>query len=88
MVGLAARMTDTQWRQACGWLPWDVRSRVGTRHPALVAPKDDLSGAVAAATGLPRPVAVVVVRTVLAELARILPPAALPPRLTAGVPGL
>jgi hypothetical protein len=88
MVGLGARMTETQWRQACGWLPWDVRSLAGTRRAALVAPRDDLCGAVAAATGLPRPVAVVAVRTVLAELARILPPAALPPRLTSGVPGL
>jgi hypothetical protein len=43
---------------------------------------------VAAAAGLPRPVAVVALRTVLAELARILPPAVLPPRLTTAVPGL
>jgi hypothetical protein len=44
--------------------------------------------AVAADTGLPRPVTVVAVRTVLAELGRILPARTIPARLTCGSPGL
>ncbi len=86
LAELAARMTAAQWREACRWLPWDVRSLAGCRHCALVGARDGPSGAVAATTGLPRPVAAVAVRSVVTELARILPPAALPPRLTAGVP--
>jgi hypothetical protein len=88
LTGLAVRMPEAQWRRVCGSLPWDVRSLAGTPQVRLIAPSDDLNGAVAATTGLPRPVAVVAVRTVLMELARMLPPAALPPRLTVGVPGL
>lgn len=88
LAGLAARMTAAQWQEACGWLPWDVRSLAGARQLRLIAPTDDLSGAVATTTGLPRAVAVVAVRTVLAELARMLPRAAFPPLLAAGVPGL
>ena len=85
---LAVRLTPAQWRELCGWLPWDVRSLAGARHASRVAPREDLVAAVAADTALPRPVTVVAVRTVLAELSRILPASTIPARLATGVPGL
>ena len=85
---LAVRLTPAQWRELCGWLPWDVRSLAGARHASRVAPREDLVAAVAADTALPRPVTVVAVRTVLAELSRILPARTIPARLATGVPGL
>lgn len=85
---LAVRLTPAQWRELCGWLPWDVRSLAGARHADRVAPREDLVAAVAADTALPRPVTVVAVRTVLAELSRILPASTIPARLATGVPGL
>jgi hypothetical protein len=85
---LAVRLTPTQWCEVCDWLPWDVRLLAGARHPSRVAPRDDLAAAVAADTGLPRPVTVVAVRTLLAELSRILPARTIPARLVCGVPGL
>ena len=85
---LAVRVTPAQWRELCGWLPWDVRSLAGARHAGRVAPKEDLVAAVAADTALPRPVTVVAVRTVLAELSQILPARTIPARLAPGVPGL
>jgi hypothetical protein len=85
---LAIRLTPAQWRELCGWLPWDVRSLAGARHASRLAPREDLVTAVAADTGLPRPVTVVAVRTVLAELGRILPARTIPARLTCGSPGL
>ena len=85
---LAVRLTPAQWRELCGWLPWDVRSLAGARHADRVAPREDLVAAVAADTALPRPVTVVAVRTVLAELSGILPASTIPARLATGVPGL
>jgi hypothetical protein len=85
---LAIRLTPAQWRELCGWLPWDVCSLAGARHAGRVAPSEDLVNAVAADTCLPRPVAVVAVRAVLAELGRTLPARTIPARLTCGVPGL
>ncbi len=85
---LAVRLTPAQGRELCGWLPWDVRLLAGARHAGRVAPREDLVAAVGAATGLPRPVTVVAVRTVLAELGRILPARTIPARLARGVPGL
>jgi hypothetical protein len=85
---LAVRVTPEQWRELCGWLPWDVCSLAGTRHATRVAPREDLVAAVAADTGLPRPVTVVAVRTVLAELCRIVPARTVPARLASGVPGV
>lgn len=85
---LAVRLTPAQWRELCGWLPWDVCSLAGPRHAGRVAPGQDLAAAVAVATGLPRPVTVVAVRTVLAELIRIVPKTTIPPRLACDVPGL
>jgi hypothetical protein len=29
---LAIRLTPEQWREVCGWLPWDVCSLAGARH--------------------------------------------------------
>ena len=83
---LAVRLTPAQWRELCGWLPWDVRSLAGARHADRVAPKEDLVTAVAADTALPRPVTVVAVRAVLAELGAILPARTIPARLATGVP--
>jgi hypothetical protein len=60
----------------------------GARHASRLSPSEDLVTAVAADTGLPRPVTVVAVRAVLAELGRILPARTIPPGLTRGVPGL
>lgn len=85
---LAVRLTPAQWRELCDWLPWDVRSLAGARHADRVAPREDLVAAVIADTGLPRPVTVVAVRTVLAELCRIVPATTIPARLGSGVPGL
>ena len=85
---LAIRLTPEQWRELCGWLPWDVCSLAGARHASRLPPREDLVTAVAATTGLPRPATVVPVRAVLAELGRILPARTIPPRLTRGVPGL
>jgi hypothetical protein len=85
---LAVRVTPAQWRELCGWLPWDVRSLAGARPASRVAPRDDLAAAVAADTGLPRTVTLVAVRTVLGELGRILPAWTIPARLACGVPGL
>ena len=47
---LAVRLTPAQWRELCGWLPWDVRSLAGARHADRVAPREDLVAAVAADT--------------------------------------
>jgi hypothetical protein len=88
LTELAVRLTPAQWRELCGWLPWDVRSLAGARHAGRVAPREDLVAAVAADMALPRPVTVVAVRTVLAELSRILPASTIPARLATGVPGL
>jgi hypothetical protein len=85
---LAVRLTPVQWRELCGWLPWDVRSLAGARHASRVAPREDLVAAVAADTAVPRPVTVVAVRAALAELSRILPARTIPARLATGVPGL
>jgi hypothetical protein len=85
---LSIRLTPAQWRELCGWLPWDVCSLAGTRHAGRLPPRQDLVTAVAAATALPRPVTVVAVRAVLAELGRTLPARTIPARLTCGVPGL
>jgi hypothetical protein len=85
---LAVRLTPAQWRELCGWLPWDVRALAGPRQAGRVAPGQDLATAVAAAADLPRPVAVVAVRTVLTELARIVPKRTIPARLARDVPGL
>jgi len=85
---LALRLTPAQWRELCGWLPWDVCSLAGARHAGRVPPREDMVTAVAAAIGLPRPVTVVAVRRVLSELGRVLPPGTIPARLTCGVPGL
>ena len=85
---LAIRLTPEQWREVCGWLPWDVCSLAGARHASRLSPSEDLVTAVTADTGLPRPVTVVAVRAVLAELGRIVPARTIPPRLTRGVPGL
>jgi hypothetical protein len=85
---LAVRVTPAQWRELCGWLPWDVCSLAGARHASRLAPRDDLTAAVAADMGLPRTVTVVAVRTVLAELGCILPASTIPARLATGVPGL
>ena len=85
---LAVRLTPAQWRELCGWLPWDVCSLAGARHAGRVPPREDMVTAVAAAVGLPRPVTVVAVRVVLSELGRVLPPETIPARLTCGVPGL
>ena len=85
---LAVRLTPAQWRGVCGWLPWDVCCLAGGRHAGRVEPSEGLVAAVVADAGLPRPVAVVAVRTVLAELCRILPAGTIPARLTCAVPGL
>ncbi len=85
---LGVRMTPVEWRELCGWLPWDVRSLAGARHADRVAPREDLVTAVATASRLPRLDAVVAVHAVLAELGRILPPQVIPARLAVGVPGL
>jgi hypothetical protein len=50
---LAVRLTPAQWRELCGWLPWDVCSLAGARHAGRVPPREDVVTAVAAATGLP-----------------------------------
>jgi hypothetical protein len=85
---LAVRLTPAQWCEVCDSLPWDVRSLAGARPAGRVAPRHDLAAAVAGELGLPRPVTVVAVRTVLAELGRILPARTIPARLVCGVPGL
>jgi hypothetical protein len=85
---LATRMTLAQWRELCGWLPWEARVLAGARPAARGGPRDDLVAGVVTSTGLPRPVAVVAVRSVLAEIVRIVPPRAIPPRLMGGVPGV
>jgi hypothetical protein len=85
---LAVRVPPAQWRELCGWLPWDVCSLAGARHADRLAPREDLVTAVGADTGLPRPVTAVAVRTVLAELCRIVPARTVPARLATDVPGL
>jgi hypothetical protein len=85
---LAVRVTPARWRELCDWLPSDVRSLAGARHADRVAPREQLVAAVGADTGLPRPVTVVAVRTVLAELCRIVPARTVPARLATDVPGL
>lgn len=85
---LAVRVTPAQWRELCGWLPWDVCSLAGAPHAGRLAPRADLVTAVGAETGLSRPVTVLAVRTVLAELCRIVPARTVPARLATDVPGL
>ena len=85
---LSVRLTPAQWRELCGWLPWDVCLLAGARHAGRVPPREDVVTAVAAATGLSRPETVVAVRAVLSELGRVLPPETIPARLACGVPGL
>ena len=85
---LAVRVTPAQWRELCDWLPSDVCSLAGARHADRVAPREQLVAAVGADTGLPRPLTVVAVRTVLAELCHIVPARTVPARLATDVPGL
>lgn len=85
---LAVRLTPAQWRELCGWLPWDVCSLAGTRLARRLPPREDLVTAVVAGTGLPRPATVGALRTVLEELARIVPVRTIPARFACDVPGL